>query len=113
MTKQEQKQINDAVIKKLDEFTASSKTLLSTKTLRCCKAVVYEMVDDATGEIIYALKSYDTVVALIYGNCIYDFLRFTYGYTATSAQHIAKFTRDYIDMFYPETKTYRYYSIGD
>lgn len=113
MTKQEQKQINDAVIKKLDEFIAASKTTISSKPLRHCNAIVYKTIDDETGEVIYVLKSYDTVVALIYGNCIYDFLRFTYGYTATSAQHIAKFTHDYIDMFYPETKTYRYYPIGD
>ena len=26
---------------------------------------------------------------------LYDFLRYVYGYTSTSAQHIAKFDKDY------------------
>ncbi len=113
MTKQEQKQVNEIIDKKINEFNATSKTLRSETRLRNCTAIVYEMVDDATGEIIYVLKSYDTVVALIYGNCIYDFLRLVYGYTATSASHIAKFTHDYIDMYYDETISYRYYPIVD
>lgn len=40
-----------------------------------------------------ALKSYDTIVALFNPatGILYDVLRLVYGYTATSAQHIAKF----------------------
>lgn len=40
-----------------------------------------------------ALKSYNTVVALFNTETgmLYDILRLVYGYTATSAQHIAKF----------------------
>lgn len=113
MTKQEQKQVNQIVLEKIDEFSNCKKTVHSVKALRYCDAMVYEYVNDETGEVIYALQSYKTVVALIYGNCLYDFLRYVYGYTATSAQHIAKFTHDYIDIFYTETKTYRYYPIGD
>ena len=55
--------------------------------LRTCKAYVYET------EHYYILRSYNTFVALIVKNtdtCI-DMLREVYGYTPTSAQHIAKF----------------------
>ena len=58
---------------------------------RHCKATVGWI-----GKYIY-LRSYDTVVAFI--NSVtgegYDILRTEYGYTATSAQHIAKFFNDY------------------
>ena len=59
--------------------------------LRHCKAWVYET------ENFYLLQSYNTIVAAIDKryNVLYDFLRVVYGYTATSAQHIAKFSHDY------------------
>lgn len=41
------------------------------------------------------LLSYSTIVAFIKDGKLYDVLRYNYGYTATSAQHIAKFARDY------------------
>lgn len=45
----------------------------------------------------YILKSYRTIVAVIdtEDDICYDFLRKVYGYTVTSAQHIAKFQHDY------------------
>ena len=45
----------------------------------------------------YLLQSYSTIVAVIdrTTNTLYDVLRVVYGYTATSAQHIAKFNREY------------------
>ena len=57
---------------------------------RTCKATTYE----TTNFII--LKSYNTVVAIYdKANKVgVDVLRMTYGYTATSAQHIAKFFTD-------------------
>ena len=58
--------------------------------LRTCSAEVW-----ATDHY-YILRSYNTIIACI--NCdgiCYDFLRKVYGYTATSAQHIAKFIHDY------------------
>lgn len=67
--------------------------------LRKCSAVVYET------NLFYYLMSYNTVVAVICkrtNNCI-DFLRLVYGYTATSAQHITKFCKDY-----NATTIYRY-----
>ena len=61
------------------------------KRLRSCSAEVLETHN------FFILRSYNTVVAVIdklTGNT-YDVLRVVYGYTATSAQHIAKFTNDY------------------
>ena len=58
---------------------------------RYCKATV-----GRAGKYVY-LRSYDTVVAFI--NTVtgegYDILRTEYGYTSTSAQHIAKFFNYY------------------
>lgn len=43
------------------------------------------------------LRSYNTIVACIYTPSWtgYDFLRYAYGYTATSAHHISKFFKLY------------------
>lgn len=41
------------------------------------------------------LTSYNTVVAFIKDGVLYDVLRYVYGYTSTSTQHIAKFANDY------------------
>lgn len=59
--------------------------------LRSCNATVLESPN------YYFLKSYSTIVAIISKrtDTLYDVLRFVYGYTATSAQHIAKFNHDY------------------
>lgn len=59
--------------------------------LRSCTATVYE-----TYGYTY-LKSYNTIIACIGhdNNVCYDFLRMVYGYTSTSAQHIAKFANDF------------------
>ena len=55
------------------------------------RAWVYEY------ENYYVLKSYNTVIAFIIKDkkACYDMLRYVYGYTATSAQHISKFMRKY------------------
>ena len=61
------------------------------KRLRRCSAEVLETPN------FFILRSYSTVVAVIdkhTGNTC-DVLRMVYGYTATSAQHIAKFSNDY------------------
>lgn len=65
--------------------------LAKSKKLRSCNAKVYET------DNWYILQSYGTPVACIskYGYEVYDVLRIEYGYTATSAQHIAKFIQDY------------------
>lgn len=57
--------------------------------LRTCNAKV------ATFSDYTILVSYNTFVAFIKDGVLYDVLRYTYGYTATSASHIAKFAHDY------------------
>lgn len=61
------------------------------KRLRTCSAYVCKL-----GRF-YILKSSRTIVAAIdtEDDTCYDFLRKVYGYTATAAQHIAKFWHDY------------------
>ena len=61
------------------------------KRLRSCSAYVLETPS------FFILRSYNTVVAVI-DKCTgstWDVLRMVYGYTSTSAQHIAKFSHDY------------------
>ena len=95
------KRLNNDIVKDfLNEWqivwndSAFSDYLLSVKQLKRCNADVYtfKMPD---GTFLYVLKSYATFVAAIYENVGYDFLRYVYGYTATSAQHIAKFMNEY------------------
>ena len=64
---------------------------VAVKRLRYCTAVVY------TSENFYILRSYNTIVAAIdrRNKRGADVLRYVYGYTATSAQHIRKFFADY------------------
>lgn len=59
--------------------------------LRTCQAWVYET------EHYYILLSYNTFIACISKKTgyLYDLLRKEYGYTATSVQHITKFSHDY------------------
>lgn len=59
--------------------------------LRSCNARIYEIPS------YFVLESYNTVIAFIdkTTDTLYDVLRMIYGYTATSAQHIAKFDHDY------------------
>lgn len=71
------------------------------KRLNTCKAEYFR----TSGYIV--LRSYNTIIACIAeedGTC-YDFLRLAYGYTATSAQHISKFCRQFNVMhkltYYP------------
>ena len=101
-----QKTINEAVevarANALTEYTASSSPEITR--LRSCQAYVI------TTPNYYILQSYHTLVAVINretGAC-YDFLRTAYGYTATSAGHIAKFRSDYSDWY---AKTYRAYPV--
>ena len=61
------------------------------KRLRSCSADVLETPS------FFILRSYNTVVAVIDKDTgsTWDVLRMVYGYTTTSAQHIAKFSNDY------------------
>lgn len=82
--------INEIVIGEISAINADGEQRFIGK-LRNCKACVWET------EHFYILQSYATMVAAIdkETNVMFDFLRYVYGYTATSAQHIAKFANDY------------------
>lgn len=90
MTKQE-KIAHNNIIEKAWEQARKEIVYTNGKRLRSCSAYVYE-----TNEY-YFLRSYNTTIAFIdkATYTCYDVLRLVYGYTATSAQHIAKFDHDY------------------
>ena len=92
MRKQEQIAMNKEVENAIDLFKKSGGVdHKQGKRLRSCTAYVYESDD------YYVLRSYNTTIAIIDKNTdtLYDFLRLVYGFTSTSAQHIAKFDKDY------------------
>lgn len=68
--------------------------------LRSCTAYKYYFKREGTPYEIVVLQSYSTVVAMAYIDeedkriRVHDFLRIVYGYTSTSAQHIAKFRNE-------------------
>ena len=94
MTNKGQKETNHFCFllweKAIDEFMNYSDNL-KPQRLRTCNAVVFET------DNFYILRSYNTNVAVIdkRNNNTIDMLRYTYGYSATSAQHISKFMHDY------------------
>lgn len=97
MTKKEmQRKENEIVVNWYEWFCdyAAENTPTTTERLRHCQAKIlrYDIYDRYN---VFALKSYETIVAAYvhYGDCtiFIDFLRYVYGYTATSAQHISKF----------------------
>ena len=93
MKKSVQLEINKEVMNAIERFNEERKQhpLGKGKRLRVCKAYVFESPN------FYLLRSYGTYVAIIEKDTdiCYDFLRFVYGYTSTSAQHISKFDKDY------------------
>ena len=100
MKKSEQLAINAKVLEFIESYRNNEVrcTYEPSRPLRSCSARVNYVTNSETGEILYAvLTSYNTVIAIIdYAtDTLYDFLRYVYGYTATSAQHIAKFDHDY------------------
>lgn len=91
MTRQEQLIINDYCERETPIVESELANVVSVNRLRTCNAYVYET------HSYYVLRSYSRYVAFIRksdGEC-FDVLRMVYGYTATSAQHIAKFKNDY------------------
>ena len=101
--KEKQQIINESVYRALNEFENNYSNMKKVEQLRTCKASVYE-----NGRYI-ALVSCTTPVAFIdkRERKAYDILRLVYGYTSTSAQHIAKFFSDYARGY----EHYRYYDI--
>lgn len=91
MTRREQMIINDYCERETNILNAEIGNIHKVAQLRKSSAYVYET------DRYYLLRSYNTYVAFIRksdGTC-FDILRAVYGYTATSAQHIAKFRHDY------------------
>ena len=98
MKKSEQLAINAQVIALINDFNTTNNYTGNFKRLRSCSAEVAPVIDSETGELLYyVLRSYRTIIAAIdvRTDTLYDFLRYVYKYTATSAQHIAKFDHDY------------------
>ena len=95
MTRKQQYEINCEAVYRwkqaIDEIEDENKGYFNVKNLRSCSARVYET------ENFYILQSYFTFVAAIdkRDKVAVDMLRNVYGYTSTSAQHIAKFIHDY------------------
>lgn len=73
------------------ETERETKHNIKPRRLRSCTAKVFET------ENYYILQSYETLIAAVRksDNALADALRHEYDYTATSAQHIAKFMHDY------------------
>ena len=107
MRKNEQLNINTMCIDAWNKAQEQLGTEYNVYRLRTCSATVLETED------YYFLKSYNTVIAFIdkESDTLYDILRYVYGYTATSAQHIAKFSSDYGKGLYRCHTEYRYYDI--
>ena len=92
MTKRENQALcNQICVEVFENAMAELTGDCNYKRLRTCKAVVVET------ENYDILQSYRTTVAVIdkRTDTLYDVLRYVYGYTATSAQHISKFEKDY------------------
>ena len=93
MKKAEQMTINAKVVEALNAYEKATEGLKPywEERLLSCQATVYGM-----GDYI-ALVSYSTLVAVYDCNkgVVFDFLRYVYGYTATSAKQISKFKREY------------------
>ena len=100
MKKSEQIKINNEVVSAVIELDMYKEHGINKVRLNKCKAYVIET------ENYYLLFSYETFVAFISKreNICYDILRLVYGYTSTSAQHIAKFRKAYGAV---DTLTYR------
>lgn len=114
MTKNEQREINQQVLSAIEKLNASHYYLDNNRQLRSCSASVADAIDCETGELLYhVLTSYSTVIAIIdvQTDTLIDFLRYVYGYTSTSAQHISKFARDYGASKWGCAHILRYYPV--
>ena len=91
MNKNEQTIINQIISNEKSRAELELGNYYSVTRLRTCQAYVYET------DHYFWLSSYGTFVAFIEKttDTCYDILRWVYGYTSTSAQHIAKFRHDY------------------
>lgn len=107
MKKSEQTKINNECLNAYKVFNDTHENVINIKRLRTCSAKVLETPS------YYILVSYSTPIAFIdkATDTLYDVLRHVYGYTSTSAQHIAKFSKDYGRGKWGCLRELRYYSI--
>lgn len=79
--------INDVVRAAFTEYEKNNNDMVCLGRFRSCQAYVFE------NERYISFVSYNTMVAFIdkREKRVYSVLRLVYGYSATSAQHIAKF----------------------
>ena len=111
MDKSTQLLINDNVLawERYVQSTCGYDTPDNRDPLSHCKAYTYSIpVCDANGVCFGSasvLVSYATPVALLFDGICFDFLRYVYGYTATSDQHITKACKRFgiteIQRYYP------------
>ena len=110
MKKSEQREINQQVLEYLqvyNDWVDARNVAPEWKQLRSCSAEVAQIGN------WYVLRSYRTIVAIIatQTNTLIDFLRYVYGYTSTSAQHISKFEKDYGAGKWGCANVLRYYPV--
>lgn len=107
MKKEEQRKINQIVENAIEKFNQSGGISGKGKRLRYSSAYVFE------NDKYYVLRSYRTIIAIIdkSTDTLYDFLRLVWGYSASSAKHVSKFSSDYGKGFYRCTNEYRYYHV--
>lgn len=93
MKKSVQRAVNEKVEYELEHYNGITEQLEIKEIgrLHQCQVFVYET------DFYFVLRSYNTIVAIIHkaDMQLYDFSRYVYGYTVATAQHIAKFARDY------------------
>lgn len=104
MRKNEQVIVNEIVSNEKARAELELNNYYKVARLRSCQAYVYET------ENYFWLRSYGTFIAFIEKttDTCYDILRMVYGYTATSARHIAKFRNDYGQDKYGVHQSYTY-----
>ncbi len=97
-----QAQINAKVLKaysRMNAYIGSPDVKLeSSKQLRSCRAEIRQIYSKKDGKFLGTiLRSYKTLIAFYDAqeNETYDFLRYAYCFTSTSAQHFSKFWHDY------------------
>lgn len=90
MKKTNQLNVNASILEALEEYNKYCEKAYCTAPQRLdyCTAETFNV-----GYRYTALRSYNTIVAFYdhETDILYDVLRYVYGYTATSAKHIAKF----------------------
>lgn len=104
MKKAEQAIINEKALQAITLMEQATSVVYRERLFHC-KADVLDLDNNCL-----ALISYGTLVAVFDRSTgfFYDVLRYTYGYTSTSAQHIAKFRGMLRNSIIEE---YRYYPI--